>query len=122
MKTCDMNARTRDFAVEILSFAESLPRRNSVRIVESQLIKAATSVGANFREASRAQSRRDFIHKIGVAAKECAETQYWLEVISEAGMGNQDDLAPVVRECSEILAILVTIGRNVSNAPPPKPQ
>jgi four helix bundle protein len=120
MKTCDMNARTRDFAVEILSFAESLPRRNSVRIVESQLIKAATSVGANFREASRAQSRRDFIHKIGVAAKECAETQYWLEVISEAGMGNQDDLAPVVRECSEILAILVTIGRNVSNAPPQK--
>jgi len=55
------------------------------------LLRAGTSIGANYREANRAQSRNDFIHKIALVEKEAGETQYWLEIFEELRMGNTDD-------------------------------
>ena len=119
MDTRDLNGRTRKFAVAVLSFAARMPRTTASRVVEEQLVKAASSVGANYREAGRAESRRDFIHKVGVAAKECAEAQYWMEIVTEANIGDPENCAQLSQECSEILAILVAIGRNARHTPPP---
>jgi four helix bundle protein len=76
-----------------------------------QLVKSATSVGANTREASHAMTRREFIHKIGIAQKECAETHYWLELCRDTSTGDRRQIERLANESSEILAILVTIAR-----------
>jgi four helix bundle protein len=79
--------------------------------VGKQLLRAGTSIGANYREANRAESKDDFIHKIGVAEKEASETGYWLEICADAGIGAPGAINPLLGESVELLAILTTIGR-----------
>ena len=69
-------------------------------------------MGANYREANRAQSRADFIHKISIVEKEIAETQYWLELLSEVNQGESRARAELLAECGELLAIFVAIGKS----------
>ncbi len=76
-----------------------------------QLLRSGTSVGANYREANRAQSRSDFIHKIALVEKEAAETQYWLELFDESKIGNRDDRLWLLEESNELLAIFTRIGK-----------
>jgi four helix bundle protein len=68
-------------------------------------------VGANYREANRAESRDDFIHKISLVEKEAAETQYWLELFEDAGIGDRETRRWLLRESGEVLAIFTSIGR-----------
>lgn len=76
-----------------------------------QSLKAGTSIGANYREANRAESRDDFIHKVGVAEKEASETGYWLEICEEAPLGPSAEVKGLLAESKELLAILTTIGK-----------
>ncbi|MCG2767594.1 MAG: four helix bundle protein [Chloroflexota bacterium] len=69
--------------------------------------KVKTTNGANYREANRAESRNDFIHKIAVVEKEVAETQYWLELFEDACIGDSAERRWLLQECGELLAILV---------------
>ena len=78
-----LEARTKKFAVAAFKMLNSLPVSNSTRIIAFQLGKAASSVGANYREACRAESKDDFGHKIQIALKESAESCYWLEILDE---------------------------------------
>jgi four helix bundle protein len=71
--------RLRRFAIDVIRTVERLPRTSANDVITRQLIRAATSVGANCREAGRAESRNDFVHKLGIAEKEIAEAGYWLE-------------------------------------------
>ena len=75
--------RTRKFATDVFKLLDALPKKNSTRVVAYQLGKAASSIGANYREANRAESREDFGHKLQIALKEAAETAYWLEILSD---------------------------------------
>ena len=75
--------RTRNFAVAALKLLDALPKRNSTRIVAFQLGKSASSIGANYREACRAESKDDFGHKMQIALKESAESCYWFEMLCE---------------------------------------
>ena len=77
-----LESRTRAFAVAALKFLDALPKKNSTQIIAFQLGKSATSIGANYREANRAESRVDFGHKLQIALKEASESVYWLEVLS----------------------------------------
>jgi four helix bundle protein len=76
-----------------------------------QLLKSGTSIGANYREANRAESKADFIHKLAIAEKEASETVYWLELTTEAQIGDRKDVAKLLREAREILAIISAAGR-----------
>lgn len=76
-----------------------------------QLLKSETSIGANYREANRAESRNDFIHKIAIAEKEVAETQYWLELLEDAGMGDPVERSWLLQESGELLAIFTASGK-----------
>jgi len=80
-----------------------------------QLLRSGTSVGANYREANRAQSRSDFIHKIALVEKEAAETQYWLELFDETGIGNSQDRHWLLQESTSLLAIFTTIGKTAKS-------
>jgi len=70
-----------------------------------------------YREARRAESRKDFIHKIGIAAKEASESSYWLELINESGFGTRTT-TDLHRECEELLKILIASGRTASRNNP----
>lgn len=90
-------------------------------VLGKQLLKSSTSIGASYREACRAESRADFIHKIAVAEKEADETCYWLELLSDSDTLPAERLQPLLKEANELLAILVASGRTArSNGSPRK--
>ena len=76
-----------------------------------QLLKAGTSVGANYREANRAVSRSDLINKIGIVEKEAAESEYWLELFEESDIGAPNERRWLLQEAGELLAIFTSIGK-----------
>jgi len=79
----ELEQRTKQFAVNVIKTLKQFNVFGIDRIVQNQVVRSSTSIGANYREANRAESRVDFIHKIGVVEKEAAETQYWFEIIIE---------------------------------------
>jgi len=117
MDKAELERRTKAFALRVIRFVASLPRGKMVDILGYQLGKSGTSIGANYREANRAESRSDFVHKIGVVEKEAAETQYWLELFEEAKIGNPDERCWLLRESGELLAIFTTIGKRTKSSP-----
>jgi four helix bundle protein len=76
-----------------------------------QLLKSGTSIGANYREANRAQSHDDFVHKVAICEKEAAETEYWLELAVEANLTRLGSIEELLQEVRELLAIFVASGR-----------
>ena len=103
-----LEGRTADFAVEVFRMIDSLPRLVSSKVIAFQLGKSASSVGANYREANRAESPDDFIHKIGIALKECSESIYWLTLLSKL-YPDQAEIGKQIKECDELLRIFQTI-------------
>ena len=81
----------------------------------SQIVRAGTSIGANYCEADNAESRQDFIHKIGICKKEAKETRYWVHIIANANPGLKEKARPLWQEASELLYIFNTIIRNTKN-------
>ena len=113
-----LEKRTRQFAVRIIKLAGELPETPAGKVVSNQIIKAGTSIGANYREANRARSRADFKSKIDIVVKEAAETQYWLEVIVEAEMLSWNRVQPDYEECSELLALFTAASHTTSQQSP----
>jgi four helix bundle protein len=108
----ELEKRTKRFAVRIIRLSTKLPNTPEARVVRYQMTKAGTSVGANYREANRARSKADFRNKIDICETEASETQYWLEMIIEVGWLTLEDLKWEYEECSELLAIFTSIGKN----------
>jgi four helix bundle protein len=111
MDKIELEKRTKTFALQMIRYVAALPRCKESDVLGYQLLKSATSIGANYREANRAESRMDFIHKIAIVEKEAAETQYWLELCGETQNLNCDGLDELQHESSELLAIFTTIGK-----------
>ncbi len=81
----ELKRRTKRFALGIIRLGGSLPRTEAARIIGGQMLRSATSVGANYRAACRARSRAEFTAKLGVVEEEADETLYWLESLEESG-------------------------------------
>jgi len=111
MDKVELERRTKQFALRVIRFVAALPKSKVTNVIGYQLLRSGTSIGANYREANRAESRNDFIHKISVVEKEAAETQYWLELCVEANIGNPDDRRWLLQESAELLAIFTSIGK-----------
>ena len=110
-----LKRRTKRFALRVIRFVSSLNSTTVTRVMGYQLMKAGASIGANYREANRAVSRADFLNKIGIAAKEAAETQYWIELFEEAGIGDAKLRAWLLQESGELLAIFSSIGKTTKS-------
>lgn len=108
----ELEERTLVFSCMLIEFVATLSRGTAGDVVGRQLLRAGTSVGANYREANRGESRADFIHKIGICEKEASEANYWLEICVRQGLGEHDSRALLLKESGELLAIFTTIGRN----------
>lgn len=107
----DLKKRTKEFALKIVRLYAVLPRRREAQVIGDQLLRSGTSVGAHFREAQRAKSNPDFISKLEGATQELEEAVYWLELLEETGLCEQDKLEPLKKEADELMAIFVTIIR-----------
>lgn len=110
MKT-ELEGRTKEFGVRIVRLIRSFPKTVDGIEMGRQLLRSGTSIGANYREANRAESKSDFIHKVGIAEKEAAETVYWLELCEAAPLGDASEVRALLKEADELLAIVTTIGR-----------
>jgi len=87
--------------------SRSFPRDAAARHVALQLVRSATSAGANYGEARGAESRADFAHKCAISVKELRETQYWLGLVELVGL-SRDPVAGLLNEVNELIAVLVT--------------
>ncbi len=101
----ELKARTKAFAVRVVKMTEALPRTRAADIVARQVIRSATSVGANYRAACRGRSHREFAAKIGVVAEEADESLYWLEILVETGLTSEAKLKSLIQEADELTAI-----------------
>ena len=107
----NLEKRTRQFGVKIISLSSTLPNTPESRVIKNQITKSGTSMGANYREANRARSKADFKNKIKICESEASETQYWLEIIVDANFLTWEKVKPVHEECSELLAVFTSIGK-----------
>ena len=107
----DLAARTKHFAQRIIRLYTALPKTTVAQVLGKQVLRSGTSVGANYREASRARSKAEFISKVGDCLKEADETIYWLELLSDEKIIPQKRLEPLLQETDELIAILVTISK-----------
>jgi len=102
-----MKTRTRAFSLRVVKLTESLPSTRTADVIGRQLLRSGTSVGANYRAARRAKSKRDFVHKLGTVEEEADESAFWMEMLIDAGIMKASRLAGLLKECNEILAIVV---------------
>ena len=101
-----MRQRTMDFAVRIVRLGAALPAGRVGDVLGKQVLRAGTSIGANYREAIRASSRRQFATSLEIAQREADETLYWLDVIGASQLVKPKRLEPIRGECDELLSII----------------
>ncbi len=107
-----MKARTKAFALRVIRLTESLPKAGAAGVIGKQLLRSATSVGANYRAARRGKSTADFLHKMSIVEQEADESNYWMELLVESDIVDEPKLADLMRECDEITAIVVSTIRS----------
>ena len=100
-------SRTKKLAVAIIKEVDKLPRSPAGDVIGKQLVRSGTSIGANYRAACRAKSHPDMINKMKIVEEESDETEYWLEILVEAGLVSQNQIASIYKETDEILAMTV---------------
>ena len=105
-----LQQRTKQFALRILKLVDALPSTPAGRAISNQLVRSATSVGANYRAACRARSRVEFTAKLGTVLEEADESLYWLEMIRDANLVPEAKISLLLKEADELTAI-VAAGR-----------
>lgn len=117
-------AKTSQFGVDVIAYARAVKPDTITRPLLSQLVRAATSVGANYSEASEAESRLDFKHKTSICAKEARETQHWLHMLAAACPDKKERARELWSEARELTLIFGAIVRACKNQPskPKKPK
>lgn len=104
----DMLGRTMEFALRIFRLAEALPRGISGKTIAGQIARSGSSVASNYRASQRARSKAEFIAKLSIVHEEADETLFWLEMIKKADLLPHRQLAPLMTEANEIVAIVVS--------------
>jgi four helix bundle protein len=102
-----LQERTKAFALAVIRFVNTLPRNETNRVIGRQLLRSATSVGANYRAACRGRSAAEFRAKLGICEEEADESCYWRELLIAAGIENVTDAESLLKEANEITAMVV---------------
>ena len=107
MTESDLKARTLQFGLQIIALVDNLPRKPSADAISRQLVRSATSIGANYRADCRARSRADFVAKLAIVEEEADESAYWLELLAKSGHAEPAHLRDLWREAEQITKIIV---------------
>jgi len=108
MTETEFKKRTAVFAVAAIEFVETLPRGSSTRVLGKQLLRCATSVGANYRSACNARSRSEMKSKMNIALEEADESIYWIELLVRSGFVTKHEARDLAIEAKEIAAMLAS--------------
>jgi four helix bundle protein len=111
----DLEGRTLKFSKDVIVFLRQVRINDLNRNIISQLVRSATSVGANYCEANAASSKRDFRNKIFICKKEIQETKYWLELLAEAEPNYKENLRIIWKEAQELTLIFGKICSTIRN-------
>lgn len=117
MPAGQLRVLTKAFALAIVRLVDELPHRRAGWVIGDQLMRSGTSVGANYRAACRARSRRDFIAKMGIVEEEADESDYWLELAVDAGLLKAERVAQLRDDAQHIVAMSVLSIRRAREAP-----
>lgn len=101
--------KSKAFALHIIRLNKYLVHVHKEFVLSKQVIRSGTSIGANVKEAIRAESKPDFYHKMNIALKEASETEYWLELLHESGYLSDQHFPGIYGECQELIRILTAI-------------
>jgi four helix bundle protein len=104
----ELKQRTKQFALRVIKLVDALPKTTVGRAIANQLMRAGTSVGANYRAACRSRSKAEFIAKIGTVEEEADESAYWLELIIESGLMKPALVNLLLQEANELVAIMAS--------------
>ncbi len=115
MTSQEMKARTKKFAVRVIKMTESLPNTRAANNIANQLIRSASSVGANYRAALRARSQADFISKIGITTEETDESEYWMELLVDCEIVKPERMADLLKEADELVAIFTATSKTTKS-------
>ena len=113
MKGDDIAERLLAFAVRIIKMSGVLSKSQPGKHVCGQIVRSATSAGANYEEARGAESNRDFVHKLSICLKELRETRYWLKIIAQATLASSEQMNGIIQEADELCRI---IGKSIVTA------
>lgn len=106
------------FSIRIVHLFQHLTEQKHEYVLSKQLLRSGTSIGANLREATFAQTKKEFISKAQIALKEAAETQYWLELLSQTDYLTPKEFDSISPDCNELVGLLVaSIKTAKSNSP-----
>ena len=108
-KRYDLEERTAKFGESVIKFARKIKEDTVAKPLISQLVRAGTSVGANYSEADDAESKKDFKHKIGICKKEARESKHWLRMIAIAVPDSKDEAKIIWQEAKELNLIFNAI-------------
>ncbi|MBO5356180.1 MAG: four helix bundle protein [Clostridia bacterium] len=107
MKNSIIREKTKSIAVKILKLCDKIDTKKGKSVLINQIVKSSTSIGANVNEANYASSRADFINKLHIALKECYETEYWLEILSEINCVEKNKIDDIMQDCGVVRKMLV---------------
>lgn len=99
--------KSKAFALRVIKLYKYLNEQKREQILSKQLLRSGTSIGANVKEAVYAQSRADFTAKLFIAQKECAETEYWLELLYESDYIIKNEFDSIYGDCQELMNMIV---------------
>jgi four helix bundle protein len=106
MNETDLLRRTKQFALRVIGLVDALPNTVAGRRIGDQLVRAGTSVGANYRSACRGRSKAEFVAKLGVVEEEADESAYWMELIMEAALMKPKRVVPLQGEAEQLCRIM----------------
>ena len=107
MKDSELRARAKMLALHVIAVCDEVDTRKGRGVLVNQIVRSATSIGANIHEANYAASRADFIHKLHIALKECVETEYWIEMLLGTKAIHEDISKSLLQECGIVRRMLV---------------
>jgi len=107
MDKYEMQGRMMNLTIAVIKLTKVFPLSQESKVITYQIIKSASSTAANYRAACRAKSTKDFIAKLGIVEEECDETAFWLELIRSIDLAGYEEVDPLLKEASEIVAMTV---------------
>ena len=107
MKDSELRTRAKALALHIIAVCDEVDTRKGRGVLVNQIVRSATSIGANIHEANYAASKADFINKFHIALKECGETEYWIEMLVGSNAISEQTAKELLQECGVIRRMLV---------------
>ena len=103
-----LREKAKDFAKETVFTCREMKKDKKESVLINQMLRSATSIGANIHEAQYAQGTKDFISKLEIAQKECYETEYWLELLFDTNCMNEENYKALQNDCGAIRRMLIS--------------